>query len=49
MHININAFYRYEYRHFFDDDVKENFKQKFSIDEIYDISRVETKLVILSH
>ena len=47
MHVNINVFNNYECRHFFDDDVKENLKQKLSIDEIYDISRVETNLVTL--
>ena len=47
MYININVFYRYECRHFFDNDVKENFEQKLSIDEIYDTFRVETKLITL--
>ena len=47
MHINANAFYHYEYRHFFDNDAKENFEQKLSIDKVYDTSRVETKFIIL--
>ena len=47
MHINVNASYRYECRHFFDNDVKENFEQKLSVDEIYNIFRVETKLIAL--
>ena len=47
MHINVNAFYRYKCRHLFNNDVKKNFEQKLLIDETYNISRVETKLITL--
>ena len=47
MHINVNVFYRYKCRYLFDNDAKENFEQKLSIDEIYNIFRVETELIAL--
>ena len=47
MHINVNVSHRYKCRHFFNDDVKKNFEQELSIDEIYDIFRVETELIAL--
>ena len=47
MHINVNAFHNYKCRYLFNNNIWKNFKQKLSIDEIYNISRVKTKLVIL--
>ena len=47
MYININVFHRYKYQHFLDNDAKENFEQKLSIDETHNTSRAEIKLIIL--
>ena len=49
MHINVNVSHYYKCRHFFNNDVKENFEQELSIDKVYNTSRVETKLIILFH